>query len=465
MKRSPIFRTILVIISLSTVSSCAGLFNFPSESEKSTVGEITPITKKLLNLPPPREKIVIGVYKFKDQTGQYKMQENGSGWSTAIPQGTTSILLKALEDTKWFRPIERENIGDILNERQIIRTTRKEYKVQEDGKTAIDDQLPPLLYAGILLEGGIISYDTNVVTGGAGARYFGIGANTQYRQDRVTVYLRLVSSMSGEILKTVYTSKNILSTTASGGLFRYVDADKILEAELGVTQNEPVSLAVTQAIEKAVHSLILEGIKEGIWDADANYSNKVEKLIQGQDEEIVSNYAREVGNKTPRLYRTGMSLLALGNSDEIKGDYVDSKSHIGGKIGLKYYVNEYFNLEFNTNFATFENVGILKRNFVTTELNLETTLLPQYKFSPYLYAGIGSMFSNANNTKFRTQFGGGLEYMITQRLAIRANAQFDYGFTDDWDDFKNGKRKDQAFHIGAGINWFLGKTQTKKKLP
>ena len=149
MKRSPIFRTILVIISLSTVSSCAGLFNFPSESEKSTVGEITPITKKLLNLPPPREKIVIGVYKFKDQTGQYKMQENGSGWSTAIPQGTTSILLKALEDTKWFRPIERENIGDILNERQIIRTTRKEYKVQEDGKTAIDDQLPPLLYAGI----------------------------------------------------------------------------------------------------------------------------------------------------------------------------------------------------------------------------------------------------------------------------------------------------------------------------
>lgn len=465
MKRSPIFRTILVIISLSTVGSCAGLFNFPSESEKSTIGEITPITKKLLNLPPPREKIVIGVYKFKDQTGQYKMQENGSGWSTAIPQGTTSILLKALEDTKWFRPIERENIGDILNERQIIRSTRKEYKVQEDGKTAIDDQLPPLLYAGILLEGGIISYDTNVVTGGAGARYFGIGANTQYRQDRVTVYLRLVSSMNGEILKTVYTSKNILSTTASGGLFRYVDADRILEAELGVTQNEPVSLAVTQAIEKAVHSLIIEGIKEGIWDADANTSDHVSNLIKAQDEETVINYSREVGNKIPRVYRDGISILALGNYDQIKGDYVDSKSHIGAKLGLKYYFNEYFNIELNANYATFENVGILKRNYISTELNLETTLLPQYKFSPYLYAGVGSMFSNANTAKFKTQYGGGLEYMITQKLALRANAQFDFGFTDDWDDFKNGKRKDQALHLGLGINWFIGKTSTKKTRP
>ena len=459
MKRTHFIRTILVIFSLSTIS-CAGLFNLPAKSENSTHGEITPITKKLMSLPPPREKIVIGVYKFKDQTGQYKLQENGSSWSTAIPQGTTTILLKALEDSKWFRPIERENIGDILNERQIIRSTRKEYKVQEDGKTSIDDQIPPLLYAGILLEGGIISYDTNVVTGGFGARYFGIGANTQYRQDRVTVYLRLVSSMTGEILKTVYTSKNILSTTVSGGLFRYVDMDRLLETELGITQNEPVSLAVTQAIEKAVYTLIVDGVKDQIWDPEENHSSNFDKLLLENEKEADTNYNREINDRFPQEYRGGTSIFGVINSDKLRGDYVNSKNKIGGKFGFKYFLNENFNLELNANFNSFENEGIFKRNYIGTDFNVEYIFLPKYKLSPYVYGGLGSMFSNAGNTRFKTQFGGGLEYMLTNNLALRANAQYDLGFTDDWDDFKNGKRKDQALHFGAGINLYLRKNTT-----
>ncbi len=96
-----------------------------------------------------------------------------------------------MEDSKWFVPIERENLSNLLNERNIIRKTRQVYR-----KTSNPDepQLPPLLYAGIILEGGIVSYDTNIITGGVGARYFGIGSSTQYRQDRITVYLRAVST-------------------------------------------------------------------------------------------------------------------------------------------------------------------------------------------------------------------------------------------------------------------------------
>ena len=105
-------------------------------------------------------------------------------FSTAIPQGITSILIKALEDSDWFIPIERENVANLLNERQIIRTTKQEY-TQNNNKNNNNQQLPPLLFAGVLLEGGVISYDTNVLTGGLGARYFGIGASTQYRQDRI----------------------------------------------------------------------------------------------------------------------------------------------------------------------------------------------------------------------------------------------------------------------------------------
>ena len=449
---------LLLLILLGIMSSCGTMMNLPAEGDTSTLGEMTPYTKQLKELPAPEDKIVIGVYKFKDQTGQYKMAENGSNWSTAIPQGTTSILLKALEDSKWFRPIERENIGNLLNERQIIRSTRKEYEVAKDGKTIISDQLPPLLYAGILLEGGIISYDTNVMTGGIGARYFGIGGGTQYRQDRVTVYLRVVSSMTGEIMKTVYTSKNILSTTVNGSFFRYIDTDRILEAEMGFTQNEPVSLAVTQAIEKAVYTLILECVEDGTFRIEKVHEKEVKDLLAKHHAEQIRNEKQLVGNKFNDKERSRASVLAIVNGDLIKGDYTDAKMNIGGKVGFKYFFTDHFNTELSAGFETLENKDIVKNNFMYTELNLEYLMLPKFTVSPYAYVGIGTMFKDKNFLKY--QFGGGLEYLAGNNLSLRLNAQYDMGFDDTWDNFVNGKRKDQAFHIGLGINYYI--KQTKK---
>ncbi|MBN8623101.1 MAG: outer membrane beta-barrel protein [Flavobacteriales bacterium] len=449
---------LLLLILLGIMSSCGTMMNLPAEGDTSTLGEMTPYTKQLKELPAPEDKIVIGVYKFKDQTGQYKMAENGSNWSTAIPQGTTSILLKALEDSKWFRPIERENIGNLLNERQIIRSTRKEYEVAKDGKTIISDQLPPLLYAGILLEGGIISYDSNVMTGGIGARYFGIGGGTQYRQDRVTVYLRVVSSMTGEIMKTVYTSKNILSTTVNGSFFRYIDTDRILEAEMGFTQNEPVSLAVTQAIEKAVYTLILECVEDGTFRIEKVHEKEVKDLLAKHHAEQIRNEKQLVGNKFNDKERSRASVLAIVNGDLIKGDYTDAKMNIGGKVGFKYFFTDHFNTELSAGFETLENKDIVKNNFMYTELNLEYLMLPKFTVSPYAYVGIGTMFKDKNFLKY--QFGGGLEYLAGNNLSLRLNAQYDMGFDDTWDNFVNGKRKDQAFHIGLGINYYI--KQAKK---
>ncbi|HCN12621.1 MAG TPA: curli production assembly protein CsgG [Chryseobacterium sp.] len=449
---------LLLLILLGIMSSCGTMMNLPAEGDTSTLGEMTPYTKQLKELPAPEDKIVIGVYKFKDQTGQYKMAENGSNWSTAIPQGTTSILLKALEDSKWFRPIERENIGNLLNERQIIRSTRKEYEVAKDGKTIISDQLPPLLYAGILLEGGIISYDSNVMTGGIGARYFGIGGGTQYRQDRVTVYLRVVSSMTGEIMKTVYTSKNILSTTVNGSFFRYIDTDRILEAEMGFTQNEPVSLAVTQAIEKAVYTLILECVEDGTFRIEKVHEKEVKDLLAQHHAEQIRNEKQLVGNKFNDKERSRASVLATVNGDLIKGDYTNAKMNIGGKVGFKYFFTDHFNTELSAGFETLENKDIVKNNFMYTELNLEYLMLPKFTVSPYAYVGIGTMFKDKNFLKY--QFGGGLEYLAGNNLSLRLNAQYDMGFDDTWDNFMNGKRKDQAFHIGLGINYYI--KQAKK---
>jgi curli production assembly/transport component CsgG len=263
------------------LSGCGTYFNQPIQPQEARIGEVTPRSSVLKNLPLPNEPVVVGVYNFKDQTGQYKNVEAGSTFSTAVSQGATTILIKALEDSKWFTPIERENFANLLNERNIIRTTRDEYRKK---KNPNEPSLPPLLYAGILLEGGIISYDSNIVTGGLGARYFGVGGSTQYREDRITVYLRAVSTSNGKVLKTVYVSKTILSQAVSASLFRYVNFQRLLEVETGFTKNEPVQLAMKDAIETAVESLIIEGIQDKLWStAEGEQTNK--ELVEAYQKE------------------------------------------------------------------------------------------------------------------------------------------------------------------------------------
>lgn len=447
-------RILFCVMLLCILYGCGSMVGLPSSKEKSTIGEITPYTTELRSLPLPKEKIVIGVYKFRDQTGQYKPAENGNNWSTAVPQGTTTILIKALEDSRWFVPIERENIANLLNERQIIRSTRQEYLKDADKNS--NQGLPPLLYAGILLEGGVISYDSNIMTGGIGARYFGIGASSQYRQDRITIYLRAVSTLNGEILKTVYVSKTILSTSVNGSFFRYVDTERLLEAEVGMTQNEPIQLAVTDAIEKAVKSLVIEGIRDKIWGKSVDSTVNYQRIIDEYNTEQANNNNRLVGNKYPNDDRQNLSIFGNVETQQVKDDYVNPATNIGGKLGIKYFLSKNFNLEANANYFKIQNDKIMSRSFFVTEVNLEFLLIPQYKLTPFFYGGVATMFSQ-DKTRYKAQFGGGLEYLVQKNIGLRLSSQYDMGFSDDWEDFASGKRNDQAIRFGLGVNFYIGK--------
>jgi curli production assembly/transport component CsgG len=237
--------------------------------------KLTPVSQShrdLVKLPSPRGRITAAVYSFRDQTGQYKPEPNSS-FSTAVTQGASTILLKALKDSQWFVPVERENLQNLLTERRIIRAS--------DAQAAADPQagrpplpLRPLLPASIALEGGIVGYESNVKTGGAGARYLGIGAFTLYRTDQVTVNLRAVDVRSGEILTSVSTTKAIFSHEVDLNVFRFVRFRELLEIDAGYTRNEPAQLCVTDAIEAAVIHLIVQGVLENNWmlanEADIN---------------------------------------------------------------------------------------------------------------------------------------------------------------------------------------------------
>lgn len=258
MKGSTIFSN--PSISLCLLVALGGCAHAPSVVRTSA--QLTPATaatRDLLSLPEPKGKIVVAVYGVRDQTGQYKPAPDSS-FSTAVTQGASSILVKALKDSGWFIPVERENLQDLLTERKIVRALEMP---QPAGTPTV--QIPPLRAASVMVEGGIVAFESNVRTGGAGARFLGIGLSTQYRVDQVTINLRSIDIRDGQIMQSVSTTKTIYSYEIHPSVFKFVNMKDLVEVEGGMTSNEPAQLCVTEAIESGVVNLIVNGLKDGNW--------------------------------------------------------------------------------------------------------------------------------------------------------------------------------------------------------
>ncbi|WP_194852223.1 CsgG/HfaB family protein [Nonlabens antarcticus] len=447
---------------LCLISGCGSYFSQPLDTQNARIGETTDATYLLRTLPPPTTRAVVGVYKFEDQTGQFKQTDAGSTFSNAVTQGGTTILVKALEDSKWFTPIERENLDNLLNERNIISATRKDYSVQTNTQP---QPLPSLLYAGVLIEGGIVSYDTNVLTGGVGARYFGAGGSSKYRQDRVTVYLRVVSTKNGEILKTVYVSKSIFSQAIDASLFRYVNFKRLLEAETGFTRNEPGQLAVKEAIEKAVEALIVEGVETGLWYPQGGEEVANKMVLDYRTEKEVAErtdvYQRELLDRRSRL-RLDFGVGGTYANNDLANPYYEYSA----TVGAKYNFTPFIGIKGQANFYRIKNTGTLNRQFTSVDLNAEFTILPYEKFSPYVYAGPGLNFADGFNTiDFKAQAGIGLEYLVSPSVGIKVYGDYNAVFSDEMDGIVSGKRDDQYYKFGAGINVYFGNNQAKENSP
>jgi curli production assembly/transport component CsgG len=248
---------------LAVLGGCSSLATIMSGDP--TLAQRTQALEDLLGLPAPRRRLDTAVFRFLDQTGQHKPNQIYADYSFAVTQGATNLLIEALHNAgsgDWFRVLERASTGDLLQERQIIRANRIEYT--GPNKESLPP-LGPLLNAGTIFKGAIVGYDSNLITGGIGANYLGIGGSTQYQKDTVTVSLRVVSTLTGEILTAVDTTKTIYSVLLDASVFKFVGFNKLLQVEGGISTNEPVTLCVTQAIELAVYATIMEGTIKNYW--------------------------------------------------------------------------------------------------------------------------------------------------------------------------------------------------------
>jgi len=264
MVKLPISHFLLIVL----LSSCANLkFDANPNVKISKYPYVTDvINRDIIKQRPPKENLIVAVYEnsFSDLTGQRRSNSEYASFSTAVTQGSHNILIKVLKDVsngKFFTVVERVALENLTKERQIIRSARQNFEE--------DKQLGSLLFAGMLFEGGIISYENNVRSGGSGARFLGLGASREYRQDAITISLRLVSVLTGRILLEETVAKTILSVSTNQDTFRFVrNNTELVEIENGNVENESITIALQSAIEEAVLRIIEKGFEQKFWSYD-----------------------------------------------------------------------------------------------------------------------------------------------------------------------------------------------------
>lgn len=452
---------VILLVFITAISGCVNYFE-PLKTEPATLGTVTETGEELKMLPKPKEKIVAAVYKFRDQTGQYKVTSVGTSWSTAVTQGATSILLKALQESGWFVPIEREGLSNLLNERKIIRSSKTNYEGEEKEDSQL---LPPLLFAGVILEGGIISYDSNIITGGSGLKYFGAGASGQYRQDRVTIYLRAISTANGEILKTVYTSKTILSQLIDVGFIRFVEFKKLLEFETGYSYNEPPELCVTQAIEKAVHSLVIEGILDGLWSLehpeDLNSAEIKDYLVEKEANTKIDEFGYE--QITARTLSIGIN----SGGQTYQGDYGSGATDPLFEFFVTNPVSENFDMGIRIGTGNLSATHFFDSKTTYVGISSKFYMLPHNRFSPFLAGGVDATYMKGtdrkgNDLKYESNWaanfslGIGAEYRFWEKMGISGVFDYNYLLTDEIDGAEGGDINDYFYAFRFGFTFYPG---------
>mgnify|MGYP003145741096 CR=1 FL=1 len=437
-------------LALLVLGGCSPRFLSPYATEAPRRAAPRTATADLIeSVPAPVDPVVVAVYRFRDQTGQYRALENLSTFSTSVTQGATSILMRALEASGFFVPIEREGLSNLLNERQIITATRQQYTGPEGEGLG---PLPPLLYAGVLLEGGIIGYDSNVITGGAGARILGVGASGQFRQDQVTIYLRAVSVQTGRVLKSVHTTKTIVSQKLDTGAFLFVDTDVLLETEAGYSTNEPPVLAVTAAIEEAVVTLVVDGAREGLWQFQGPNDSDTRDFLNAFDARRQQDAQRDVFDRLPVEHaREGLALSLSGGVGQIETDYAEAGAQPVGAVTVDYPLAGGISL------GVRGEGGLIDVNgegevFGGAAALVRARLSPSARTTPTVSVGVGVLVAPdvTNDTFVYGTATGGLESRLSSAIALFVEAGIDYPFSEGLDGLVGSGGVNDNVWVGRG---------------
>jgi len=110
------------------------------------------------------------------------------------------------------------------------------------------------------------------------------------------VSLRAVDVRTGQISNSVLVTKTVSSYEITSQVYRFTSYQHLLQAETGITRNEPSQLAVKEAIESAVIHLIVQGVRDRTWSLkdDADWKSPI---VQRYLKEDIVNLGRATADE------------------------------------------------------------------------------------------------------------------------------------------------------------------------
>ncbi|WP_431135718.1 Curli production assembly/transport component CsgG [Psychroserpens mesophilus] len=163
------------------------------------------------------------------------------------------------------------------------------------------------------------------------------------------------------------------------------------------------------------------------------------------------------------LRGTNVFDVALGTS-VINGDFVDPMFEIYTHFGYKRHVTPHFGIDVGYHKFNLAYIDSYNEGFMSFDVNLELTVLPHNKFSPFVFAGAGLNASNHfRETAHKFQGGGGVEYIVSNQFGIKLYTDYNYVLSDELDGLEAGDSDDTYFRLAIGINYYFGGSKIKAK--
>ena len=247
------------------------------------------------------------------------------------------------------------------------------------------------------------------------------------------------------------------------GIFRFVSFKRLLEFETGITYNEPAEMAVTEAVEKAVHSMIIEGVLDNLWALDNQGDLELPVFKDYETEKATAARTDELG-KTLRERRTKFG-VSVGTSHVLyQGDYPNPLFRTGAEVGVRMHFSPRSAWNFALGTGEIRTANDFYRSyFAYADLDYEFRPLPLDRFTPLLFAGggvasrTGQKRLNFNQSAYfpKVQLGAGLEFLPNKRLGIFGSVSHHFPFTDQLDEVTQGRYNDFYWRGRVGFTWYL----------
>ncbi|HKL37510.1 MAG TPA: CsgG/HfaB family protein, partial [Bacteroidales bacterium] len=283
----------------------------------------------------------------------------------------------------------------------------------------------------------------------------------------VSIYLRAVSTKNGKILKSVNATKTVLSQKIDAGVFRYVQFKRLLEAETGVTFNEPTQLAVRSAIEKALESLIIEGVFDDLWqlqNPEEINSEIVQSYIKEKDQRDKTDMFGFTHEPRPYSYAVRMD----GGVTRYGGDYASSLNRPQLNLSFGYQLTDKMMPYIKMGKSYLAAKPHYNRAFSHASLGIRYHFTPQKVYTPFILGEFGTYSQsgipyeqvvpkNLNKLYFQSAFGGGFEYYVDprRRIGVGASVKFNYFYSDQLDDVVHGTYNDFYWQGNLGVSFYF----------